>query len=218
MAISDSFSSLGNVDYNDISSWPYILKIFAALLVGIAILVALFFFFYKPKMEEMTQAEVKENNLKAEFQRKQKLAANLPAYQQQMVEIKDRFDAVLRQLPDQSEVPTLLKDISEAGLEQGLVFERFKPARPEQKNFYVQLPIEIEASGDYHQLASFISSIANFNRVVTLGDLDITRKTSTNETDINIPLDFSANLYTYHYSEQENLDAQNNGNVSRIAQ
>ncbi len=218
MAISDSFSSLGNVDYNDISSWPYILKIFASLLLGIAILVGIFFVFYQPKMKEIETAETKESNLKVEFERKQKLAVNLPAYEEQMIEIKDRFDEVLRKLPDQSEVPALLKDISEAGLEQGLVFERFKPARPEQKNFYVQLPIEIEAAGGYHQLASFISAIANFDRVVTLGDLEISRNKSNTETDINKPLDFSANLYTYHYSEQENLDAQNNDNVSRITQ
>lgn len=217
MSASDFFGSLREVDYADISSWPHALKLIVSLLLGVLILVGIFFAFYQPKLESIEAAEVQESSLKVEFEKKQKLAANLPAYQAQMVEIKERFDEVLRQLPDQSEVPALLTDISEAGLEQGLEFERFKPSRPEQKNFYVQLPIEIEASGDYHQLAGFISAIANFKRVVTVGNLEITRKDSRQgEDETRIPLEFKADLFTYHYSENENLNDQNNADVSRI--
>lgn len=215
MSASDFFASLSEVDYTDISSWPRALKLITSFLVGIAILVAIFLMFYQPKLKSVEAAETQENNLKGEFEKKQKLAVNLPAYQAQMIEIKERFDEVLQQLPDKSEVPALLQDISEAGKEQGLVFERFKPSRPVQKNFYVQLPIEIEASGDYHQLASFISTIANFKRVVTVGNLEITRKSlSADEDASSTPLDFSASLYTYHFSENEDL--QNNSEVSRI--
>ena len=215
MSTSDFFASLGEVDYTDISSWPHALKLIASLLVGILILVAIFFMFYQPKLKSIEAAEIQENNLKSQFEKKQKLAVNLPAYQAQMVEIKDRFDEVLQQLPDKSEVPALLNDISQAGKEQGLVFERFKPSRAVQKNFYVQLPIEIEASGDYHQLASFISTIANFKRVVTVGNLEITRRAVKLEEDTSsTPLDFTADLYTYHFSENEQL--QNNAEVSRI--
>lgn len=217
MSASSFFASLEDVDYSDISSWPHALKLISSLLVGLAILAAIFFMFYQPKLESIKAAEVQEDNFKIEFEKKQKLAVNLSAYQEQMVEIKDRFDEVLRQLPDESEVPALLTDISVAGLEQGLEFQRFKPSRPEQKNFYVQMPIDIEASGNYHQLAEFISLIANFKRVVTVGDLEISRSKQTKEDDgESVPLNFKAKLYTYHFSENENLENQNDAAVSRI--
>jgi len=204
MNMEELFSSFKDVDYSDISEWPYVLKLLASLLIGIGILIAMYIMFYQPKMESLSTAQAKEQSLKAEFADKQGLAANLAAYQEQMVEIKERFDSVLRQLPEQSEVPALLTDISQAGVEQGLVFKRFQPAKPEQKNFYVRLPISIEASGTYHQLAGFISLIANFQRVVTIGDLQIVRsKIAAEPEEGPVPLTFKANIYTYHFSRNQ---------------
>jgi len=202
MDISDIAASFQDVDYSDVSSWPVVLKLFVSLLVGITILVAMYVFLYQPKLETLEAAQNQEQTLRAEFIEKQKLAVNLPAYQQQMIEIKERFDKVLRQLPEESEVPALLVDISEAGIEQGLVFQRFQPSRAEQKNFYVRLPIKIEASGTYHQLAGFISAIANFQRVVTVGNLQIVRAQTKVDLDLT-PLTFKATIYTYHFSEKK---------------
>lgn len=212
MSITDFFQSLQEVDYSDIRSWPYVLKVFAAFLLGVALLLAIYFLFYLPKLESLQSAQNQEASLKQEFQSKQKLAINLPAYKEQMVEIKDRFENVLRQLPNQTEVPALLTDISQAGLEQGLEFKKFKPLATEQKNFYVRVPIEIEASGTYHQLASFISAIANFQRVVTMGDLSLERtrgKVNPEPGAEEAPLNFKANIYTYHYSDKEKLESGN---------
>jgi type IV pilus assembly protein PilO len=205
MNMSDIAASFQDVDYTDLSSWPAVLKIVVSLLIGIGILVAMYMLLYQPKLDELKLATDEEISLRAEFSEKQRLAVNLPAYKEQMIEIKERFDKVLRQLPEASEVPALLVDISEAGLEQGLVFQRFKPSKAEQKNFYVRLPIQIQASGTYHQLAGFISAIANFQRVVTVGDLEIIRAKSSgagsvNEVDLT-PLAFKATIYTYHFSE-----------------
>ena len=217
MNLSDIAASFQDVDYTDITSWPVILKLLASLLIGIAILVAMYMLFYQPKLEEIEAARIREENLRAEFVEKQKLAANLPAYQQQMIEIKDRFDKVLKQLPEESEVPALLTDISEAGVEQGLVFQQFKPSRPQQKNFYVQLPIKIQASGTYHQLAGFISAIANFQRVVTVGNLEVVRAKKQKGIDTGLtPLTFKADIFTYHYSEKE--DPTKKVGVARVRQ
>ena len=220
--ISGIASSFQDVDYADISSWPAALKLIASLLIGIGILVAMYMLLYQPKLESLEAAKLTEVDLKAEFAEKQKLAVNLPAYQEQMVEIKERFASVLRQLPEESEVPALLTDISEAGVEQGLVFQGFKPSRPEQKNFYVRLPIKIQASGTYHQLADFISAIANFRRVVTVGDLEIVRarsKSSSGVVDVGLtPLTFKSDIYTYHYSEKEVLSDKQAGAVIRVKQ
>ena len=87
-----------------------------------------------------------------------------------MVEIKERFGVVLRQLPDKTEVPALLVDISQAGLARGLKFEQFKPEKAQTKEFYNMLPISIQVLGTYHQLAEFISDLAGLPRIVTVGD------------------------------------------------
>lgn len=218
--MSDIAASFQDVDYTDISSWPAVLKLIISLLVGIGILVAMYMAFYQPKLESLEAEKLRELALRAEFVEKQKLAANLPAYQQQMAEIKERFANVLRQLPEESEVPALLTNISEAGVEQGLVFQRFQPGRPEQKNFYVRLPIQIQASGTYHQLAAFISDVANFQRIVTVGNLDIIRATTASAAvDIGLtPLTFTADIYTYHFSEQQDLPGKEGGKVTRVQQ
>ncbi len=202
MAISDIAASLRDVEYADIPSWPTALKLFVSLLIGVGILVAVYMLLYQPKLDILKIAEDREVTLRTDFVEKQKLAVNLPAYQQQMVEIKERFDNILRLLPEASEVPALLVNISEAGIEQGLVFQRFKPTKRDQKNFYVQLPIQIQASGTYHQLAGFISAIANLRRIVTVGDLDIVRVGAANNDGLT-PLTFKSTIYTYHFSEEK---------------
>lgn len=219
MDMSEIAASFQDVDYSDISSWPVVLKLIASLLIGVGVLVAMYMLLYQPKLDSYKTATEQEQSLRKEFIEKQKLAVNLPAYQQQMEEIKERFEKVLRQLPEESEVPALLTDISEAGIEQGLVFQRFKPSRSEQKNFYVRLPIQIQASGTYHQLAGFISAIANFQRVVTVGNLEIIRAKGSNKG-INTsltPLTFKADIYTYHFSEQDK-SSKKKGKVSRVRQ
>ncbi len=217
MNFDDLIASFQDVDYSDISSWPYVLKLVLSGLIGVGILVAMYFMFYQPKLESIDIAKAKEESLKSSFQDKAGLAANLPAYQQQMVEIKDRFDSVLRQLPEQSEVPALLTDISQAGVEQGLEFKKFKPSPPQQKNFYVRLPIQIEASGTYHQLAGFISLIANFQRVVTVGDIEIIRDGQNKvPTEGPVPLKFKADIYTYHFSRSGKAVQQSGNSAARV--
>jgi type IV pilus assembly protein PilO len=206
MAMSDIAASFQDVDYADVSSWPTVLKLIGSLLVGVGMLVAMYMLLYQPKLDLLKVVEDQELGLRAEFVEKQKLAANLPAYQQQMIEIKERFDKVLRQLPEASEVPALLVNISEAGIEQGLVFQRFKPSKGEQREFYVRLPIQIKASGTYHQLGGFISAIANFQRVVTVGNLDIVRAGRGNANNDGLtPLTFTSTIYTYHFSKDKGV-------------
>lgn len=215
MALQDYIESLQETDFSELSSWPYWLKVLSSFLVGVALLYGGYRLFYQPKLERLKSAQAQEVKLKKEFAEKQKLVANLPAYERQMVEIEARFKTVLRQLPNKNEVPALLTDISQVGKERGLEFRRFKPSKAMLKDFYVELPIEIEAFGTYHQLASFVSDIANFQRVVVIGDLDMQRTTFREDNDIaieDIPLTFKANLFTY-YSELETTDASDAENV-----
>jgi type IV pilus assembly protein PilO len=114
-----------------------------------------------------------------------------------MVEIQDRFGVVLKQLPNKTEVPALLVDISQAGLSRGLVFNQFKPGNPRTEDFYITLPISIKVAGTYHQLAEFVSDLAALPRIVTVGNMSISGGEKSGGT-----LTMNAQLFTYQYLEE----------------
>jgi len=122
-----------------------------------------------------------------------------------MIEIQDRFGVVLRQLPDKTQVPALLIDISQAGLSRGLTFNQFKPGNPLTDEFYITLPISLKVTGDYHQFAEFISDLAALPRIVTLGNMTINRSKSKEEG-AGDSLSMSAELFTYQYLDDLVLD------------
>ena len=190
-----NLAELQDIDIGDISTWPVWFRWVAVAVLGIGILYAGYRFVIEPEQLTLTKLEKEESRLRQTFLDKKELVVNLPAYRQQMVEIQDRFGVVLKQLPDKTEVPALLIDISQVGLARGLVFSQFKPASPRTDEFYITLPISIKVSGTYHQLAEFISDLAALPRIVTLGDMTIKGK----GTDLNM----SALLYTYQYLEED---------------
>jgi type IV pilus assembly protein PilO len=122
-----------------------------------------------------------------------------------MVEIQDRFGVVLKQLPDKTEVPALLIDISQAGLSRGLVFSQFKPGNPKTEDFYITLPISIKVAGTYHQLAEFVSDLAALPRIVTVGDMSISGREKESST-----LTMTAQMSTYQYLEESEQSRSNN--------
>lgn len=210
-------SSLQDVDVIDLSTWPSGLKVLASLAIGIIIAYLIVRFFYNPLNDHLSVASNTEITLKKAYKTKQSQAINLTLYQDQMAEIKERFDVVLQQLPNKSEVPSLLLDISQAGIEQGMVFKRFKPDSTEFKSFYARLPIEINASGSYHQIAEFISAIANLQRIVTVGDMAIKRvlnKSNKPNYDPVDPLTFTATIFTYHFIDASALSNQGKNGVT----
>ena len=204
--IDNLISSVKEIDYADLSSWPFWLKIVAALLIGVGIIGGTYAYLYTSKIKAIQVGEAKEARLKKEFLEKRKQSISLPLYEQQMVEIKQRFAVLLQQLPNKTEIPALLTDISEAGVENGLEFKRFRPKEERKQDFFVTVPIQIKASGSYHQLASFVSDIANFQRIVTLGDFKLTRDSGNDKASLDQPpLIFDADVITYHY-QQSALD------------
>ena len=170
------------------------------VILGIAILYAGYHYLIEPERSALAKLERTEQQLKSTYLTKKELVVNLPAYRQQMVEIQDRFGVVLKQLPDKTEVPALLIDISQVGLARGLQFQQFKPAQPRTEEFYIRLPISIQVSGTYHQLAEFISDLAALPRIVTLGNMTIRRRQETN-------LSMTAQLFTYQYLEEDLTEA-----------
>lgn len=191
---------LNNLDFNNIGSWPAAAR---AVVIGLLCLLILGAGYYLDTSDQrltLQRAEDKERSLKEEYEKKQRKAANLDAYKQQMQEMERTFGALLQQLPGKTEVAELLVDISRIGIQNGLEFELFKPQAEIPKEFYSELPIELRVLGTYHQFGNFASATAALSRIVTLHDLSIdlsTKKEAGNQ------LIMSATAKTYRYLDEK---------------
>jgi len=162
------------VDMNEPGEWPPWFVVVVSLLACLALLYGGWQFLIRDQRLSLDYERAQELELRRTFTIKKGMVVNLPAYQAQMIQIKDMLAELVRQLPDSSEVPSLLIDITEAGGRRGLEFVVFDPQEQELGDFYSTLPILMEVKGNYHQLANFISDLAQMPRIVTVGDLEIT--------------------------------------------
>ena len=199
-------SELNEIDVGDLSTWPIWFRWVMVLVLAAALLFVGYKYLIQPEKDALIKLERQEQQLKASFLAKKELVVNLPAYKEQMIEIQDRFGVVLKQLPDKTEVPALLVDISQAGLARGLQFQQFKPAAARTDEFYITLPISISVVGQYNQLAEFVSDLASLPRIVTLGDMTISREQSNT-------LIMKAQLFTYQYLEESSGQSEEQGKV-----
>jgi Tfp pilus assembly protein PilO len=135
----------------------------------------------------LANAEQLEITLKRDFEKKAFEAANLQAYERQMVEMEESFGALVSQLPSDTEVPGLLEDITNKGELNGLTINTIDLLEERPQEFYVELPIQINAVGSYHDLGAFISGMAGLPRIVTLHDFEIVAEgNATNMLKMNI--------------------------------
>lgn len=194
-----------NVDWQDIGRWPLVVRASAvgAWLVA-AVCVLGYLFVVNGQWPELDQERKRQDDLWAEFDRKQAKAANFDAYKAQLKEMEKTFGAMLRQLPGKTEVPSLLVDISQTGLAAGLEEKLFQPAPEVKREFYAELPIKIRLTGSYHELGNFVSGIAALPRIVTLHDIEI--KPAEKDSYDNLVLDVTAK--TYRYLEDDETAAE----------
>lgn len=169
-AILDQFRFLNP---NDPGAWPLVPK--ATLLFGVfvAVLVAGWWFVWNDQLAELDTKAREEGTLKQQYLEKKRQAINLDLYVQQLAEIDRSFGALLKQLPDKSEIEALLIEVNQAGLGRGLQFELFKPGQEQAKDFYAELPIAVKINGSYHDFGAFASDIAKLPRIVTLNNIAI---------------------------------------------
>ena len=191
-----TLDDLKNIDINNLGSWPVPIKIGGILVVCAIVLFAGFWFLIQGELEQYGEAQKKEEGLRETYMNKKALAINLPAYKEQMEEMEQTFGSLLRQLPNTTEVPDLLVDITQAGLGRGLEFTLFRPEKELPKDFYAEMPISVEVRGSYHELAQFVSDVAALPRIVTFGDIAITSAGKDNK------LTMSAKAKTYRYMEE----------------
>lgn len=192
-----------NLNTRDPGAWPPAPK--ALLLVGLLIgIVALGYFAdWEDQMDSLEVGRQQEVKLKDEYVAKQQQAINLDLYRQQLREIDSSFGALLRQLPNRSQMDALLVDINQAGLGRGLQFDLFKPAPSETKReFYAELPVTLKLNGSYHDMGQFASDIGQLSRIVTLNDIAL-----TGGKDGSLVMDVTAK--TFRYLDDEEVAAQN---------
>jgi type IV pilus assembly protein PilO len=196
-----NLSDLNELDINNIASWPLPARIFVVAVVFVGVLGLGYWLDIKDQRINLEKVEAKETELRQTFEVKAKKAANLAAYEQQLEEMRESFGAMLRQLPNKTEVAELLVDISQTGLASGLEFELFKPQAEVPKEFYAELPISIRVKGDYHAFGNFISGVAALPRIVTVHDVNVAPN-----TDGELTMDLLAK--TYRYMEDDEGGAQ----------
>lgn len=163
-----------NWDINASGVWPLPIKALVIAIVFAALLGAGFYLDTSAQLDELSAVEKKELELKADFESKQKKSVNLQDYRDQLAQIETSLAIMIKQMPTQEEVATLLIDISQTGLASGLEFRLFKPGTPIAKDFYSELPITIQVVGKYEELSLFVSGLAALPRIVTVHDVKIT--------------------------------------------
>ena len=158
----------------DPGAWPVLPKLLALIATLIALVACGYVADWQGQVEELAAGAEQEAKLKEEYKGKKQQAVNLDLHRQQLREIDSSFGALLKQLPNKSQMDALLVDINQAGLGRGLQFELFKPAPQETtKDFYAELPVSVRVTGSYHDMGQFASDIAQLSRIVTLNDIVI---------------------------------------------
>jgi len=190
--------SLEDLDINDIKkigSAPLAVKITIIAILCIGLVVAGYFLDTTEQKVEFEKVVAKEQQLRTIFAEKQSKAANLEAYKQQLNEMHISFGTLLRQLPNKTEIETLLTDISQTGISAGLEIDYFKPEGLRPKEFYSEYPIKLKVTGHYHEFAEFISGVAALPRIVTVQDIRILP--SSNKDVAKLTMELTAITYQY---------------------
>lgn len=187
------------LDTNNYGSWPLSVKITCWIFIIVFVLVAGYFLAIKGKMDEISNANAQEQNLLNEFREKDSKLRNLQQYQIQLQEMEARFNQQLEQLPKETEIPGLVEDINLTGVNSGLKFKNIRLEPEVKQEFFIEQPIAIDATGDYHSFGAFVSGIAGLSRIVTLHDFEITA-TENKEQRTDIPkVNYSLKAKTYRY-------------------
>ncbi len=196
-AFVDQFRNLGK----DPGAWPPLPKFLGLVAVFVVLLGAAYWFDWSDQLAEVDAGRKQEETLKDDYVKKKQQAVNLDLYKQQLREIDSSFGALLKQLPNKSQMDALLVDINQAGLGRGLAFDLFKPAPSEtMRDFYAELPIQIRVNGSYHDMGQFASDIGQLSRIVTLNDLSL----ATSKDGITM----DATAKTFRYLDDDEVAAQ----------
>lgn len=191
------------LDVNDVGRWPLLFRVAVICIVFVVVVgMGIWFSIVKDKAPQLQYAEEEEQTLRISFENKQKKAANYDAYKAQLAQMEQSFGTMLRQLPGETEIPSLIVDISQTGLAAGLQEKLFVPQAEIPRDFYAEKPITISLSGGYHEIANFVSGVAALPRIVTLHNITITPDNQESFDELTMQV----TAKTYRYLEEDELD------------
>jgi type IV pilus assembly protein PilO len=206
--IADDFK---HTNWKDPGTWTLAPKIVALITVLVIIPVAGYFGLWDGQITELEGLLQQEETLKKDYLAKKTQAVNLDLHKQQLREIDTQFGALLKQLPNKSQMDALLVDINQSGLSRGLQFDLFKPATTEAvKEFYSELPIQVKVIGTYHDMGAFAADVGQLPRIVTLNDVSIEAG-----KDGNLTMDVTAR--TFRYLDDDEVSAQRKAAAAKKA-
>ena len=194
-----------NIDFKNAGSLPMPVKLVLLGFLAIILIGLGYWFLWSPEIDELDQARAKEQELRQTFLTKKAQAIKVDAYKQQMIDIEKTFGALLKQLPDKSQMDGLLTDINQAGLGRGLEFDLFKPGQETVADFYAEMPIQIKIKGNYHDVGAFATDISKLSRIVTLNDLNIAPLNKDTKDSV---LTMEATAKTYRYLDSSEIAAK----------
>ena len=200
---------LSDLDFNNIGGWPQQAKVVFCVLLAAFILIMAYLLLIRGKMDELRGLESQESTLRKQFEDEQGKAANLEPLRQQLAQMEQVLQQMLRQLPSKTEMPDLIIDISQTALSSGLANELFQPGPESPKEFYAEKPIALRMLGNYHQFGAFVSGVASLPRVVILTMHDISLKPKDGKVITRGgPLELSGTVKTYRYLDEQEIAAQ----------
>ena len=190
-----NMQELNELDFSNIGEWPAVIKAILIIILCGLVATAWYFLDTEDQYLQLQRVEKTEQDLRQDFEVKQAKAANLEAYRAQLAEMQESFGAMLRQLPNRTEVADLLVDVSQTGLAAGLEFELFQPQSEVPRDFYAELPIKIRVIGNYHEFGEFVSGLAALPRIVTIHDVEIQPRGG--EKSSQLVMEATARTYRY---------------------
>lgn len=199
MTVEQFFQQFNTLDMNNYGGWPLSVKITCWFFVYFAVVALGYFIVIRSQIDTISNAQAKEKTLLNEFREKDSKLRNLQQYQAQLQEMEANFNQQLEQLPKETEIPSLVEDINLTGVNSGLKFKNIRLEDEVKQEFFIEQPISIDATGDYHAFGAFVSGIAALPRIVTLHDFVVEAKQDT-EKKSDIPIiHYSINAKTYRY-------------------
>nr|WP_312823080.1 type 4a pilus biogenesis protein PilO [Acinetobacter oleivorans] len=206
------------LDMNSYGSWPLSVKITCWVFIFFAVLALGYFVVIQPKLQAIDNAQAQESNLLNEFREKDSKLRNLQQYQLQLQEMQANFNQQLEQLPKETEIPSLVEDINLTGVSSGLKFKNIRLEDEVKQEIFIEQPIAMEATGDYHAFGAFVSSIAALPRIVTMHDF-VVEAAPVKDSKSDIPvLNYSIKAKTYRYmGAVENAEHPENNASASVA-
>lgn len=199
-----NFSDLNNLDLKSLAQAPNAAKGVVAAFIVLFILGVGYYLDWSPALDTLNAAKQEEQSLRATYTTKKRQAINYEAYKQRLADTEKALAALLRQLPNKSEMDSLLTDVNQVGIGRGLEFDLFRPGNEVKSDFYATLPVAIKVVGGYHDLGNFVSDVAKLPRIVTIHDINL-------EPTKNGKLVMNATIRTYRYLDASEMPSKPKG-------